>query len=95
MKLGAAFQQPDETIDYDFYYSDWFGENDTDELTEFTASVTPSGPTLVPLIIAESVGKIWVSGCMPDETYYLELTAVTRAGRIKQDELEIICTEIE
>jgi len=93
MKLGAALQQPDERLDYDFLYNEWFGGT-PDTLAAFSAEVTPSGLTLTAAVASETKGKIWVSDGVAGTTYYIAVTATSTAGRIKQDELEIIIEEI-
>jgi len=93
MKVGLTIQQPNEMLDYDFDYSDWFGNLD-DALAGFSVTSVPAGLTVTASVAADKMGKIWVSGGLADVTYYVEVTATTVAGRIKQDELEVLILEI-
>lgn len=93
MKLGATIQQPSERLDYDFSYTEWFGSEE-DAVIEVTATASPAGLTLYPLIRNPQEVKLWVEGGLDNTTYYVEITVTTEAGRIKQDELEIIFQEI-
>jgi hypothetical protein len=94
MKLGAALQQPTETIDYEFDYGSWFGSAG-DVITEFTAVSTPVGLSLVNLISSDTVGKVWVTGGTDNVTYLLTVTATTTSGRVKEDELEIFIQDVQ
>ncbi len=94
MILGAAIQQPRETLDYDFDYRDWFADT-IDSIMEFRATCEPAGLDLVAIRISETLGKVWITGGEDGQTYLITVTAITTEGRIKEDEIELIMQDFK
>lgn len=93
MIVGGVVQQPDEVLDYDFLYADWFAGL-TDTVASVTAEVIPSGElTATAVKSADTEIKVWVAGGVSGNTYMVEVTTTTTAGRIKQDELSVLVEE--
>ena len=89
MLVGVKIKQPDERLDYDFIYDDWFGTSG-DTIDSVEVNVVGTGTLDVELAISEpTVQKIWVQGGSAGEVYKIEVTITSVAGRVKQDELEI------
>ena len=87
MIVGAVVQQPDERLDYDIKYTEWFnGEGDA--IDSAVVEVVGAGSLTSQAVIsdAETI-KLWVLGGDAGEEYTLELTMTSVSGRIKQDEL--------
>lgn len=89
MLLGVKLKQPDETLDYDFIYTDWFNGNG-DTIDSVVVDVSPTGGmTATPTAPVGDVVKVWCVGGTDGDIYTVEVTVTTVAGRVKQDELEI------
>lgn len=88
MKVGVVIQQPDEHLDYDFNYTDWFGDTN-DAIDTIEVASAPAGLTLTGIKTSATAVKIWAGGGTDGDIYYVEVTITTTAGRVKQDELEI------
>lgn len=95
MSLVAVIQQqPNEELDYDIPYLDWF-DGSIDTLESIQVDVTPVGELAVLGIISSpSTVKLWISGGVNGGVYKVEFTAFTAGGRAKQDELEVQIEEI-
>ena len=90
MILGAVVQQPDERLDYDIKYDEWFA-GDVDAINtatvEVISDVGDGGLTAQAVISSTTVVKLWVIGGDAGEEYRLEVTMTSVSGRVKQDEL--------
>jgi len=90
MLLGVKIKQPDEVLDYDFIYDDWFG-NSPDSIASVVAELVPGDGSMTAVAATPEATrlKVWLTGGTDGDIYKLEVTITTAAGRIKQDELEI------
>ena len=89
--IGTYTQQPAEKLDYDIDYSEWLDAGDT--VLSATATALPAGLAVLPIVSATAV-KVWAYGGTDKTTYEVTVTMTSAAGRIKQDEIKIICKEI-
>lgn len=92
MLLGAKIKQPGEVLDYDFIYTEWFGTS-PDFLASVAVEATPGDLGVTAIVADPNTVKVWVSGGTDGAEYSVEVTVTTDTGRIKQDELIIICQE--
>lgn len=93
MIIGFAPQQPNERIDYDIDCTSLF-INDSDSISEVTASVTPAGLTVAGVKMNANTAKIWVSGGVTGVEYTVTVRITTANNRIKEDEILIGIEEI-
>jgi len=93
MLLGVKIKQPDERLDYDFIYDDWFGA-DIDSID--TVDVAIVGTSTMSAVAAPPEAqrvKVWLDGGDDGDVVMIEVTITTVAGRVKQDELEVQIVE--
>jgi len=89
MLLGVKLKQPDERLDYDFIYDDWFGIGG-DSIDTVIVNVRGStSMTATPALPEPRRIKVWLDGGTNGDSVTVEVTITTLAGRIKQDELQI------
>lgn len=87
MIIGAVVQQPDDRLDYDIEYDEWFAGNQ-DAIQTITVDVIGTGNMIATGVISSTdVVKVWIQGGATGEEYTVEVTATTVSGRIKQTEL--------
>ena len=86
MIIGTAVQQPNDELDYDVDYTEWFGAT-ADQLSTFSASVSPAGLNVLAAVASNNVGKLWISGGTAGTTYTITVTGVTTGSRVKEDEI--------
>lgn len=90
--IGVYSQQPDERLDYDIDYTDWLESGDS--VLSATVSVFPATGLTVNAIANSPFVKVWAYDGTDKQTFKIEVTMTTTAGRIKQDEIRIICKDI-
>jgi hypothetical protein len=93
-----VLQSPDEVIDWQQDWTDWLEEGDSIETS--TWSITPGDVTAAsdaPLLADDSVdtsgfvATVFVSGLGLGQSYQLQNTVVTTAGRTAIREITIRC----
>lgn len=80
--LGRYVKQPDEILDYDVDYTDWFS-NRTDTPTSH-AVVAETGITLVSSALTGKVVKTILSGGIDGEQYKITTRLTTSSGMVKE-----------
>lgn len=92
MAIIASYkQQPADNLDYAFDYTDFLQSGD--HLLSATTSVSPSGLTVTPAVVAGTQVKFWVTGGVSGTKYKITITTTTSAGRVKQDEAYVTIKE--
>jgi hypothetical protein len=91
--LGTFTKQPHEVLDYDIVADEWLSDDDS-ILTAVT--VAPIGITVdnTDIQAPGRVVKVWISGGESGQTYKLQVTMTTQAGRIKEAEFKIKVREV-
>ena len=92
MILGKYKKQPNEVLDYDVSYADFFSNR-----TDTVASVTVVAQTGLTVVSTERDGlvvKTILSGGTDGTTYKVTLTLTTTTGIVKEDEFYIAVKEI-
>ena len=80
--LGRYVKQPDEVLDYDVDYTDWFS-NRTDTPTSHDV-VAAAGITLVTSARTGKVVKSVLSGGVDGEQYKITTRLTTSTGMVKE-----------
>lgn len=95
MIVGVVVQQPNEILDWDIKYDDWLGIDSIDpDPSKLIINIIPNTGTLsvTPVITTDTnpgpdMVKLWIQGGEDGDQYTVEVTAVSAAGRTKQDEV--------
>lgn len=85
--LGKFIKQPNEILDYDVDYSDWF-TNRSDTPASITVEVEP-GITLVGSSLTGSVAKVALSGGVDGNTYTITVRMTTDSGMVKEADFQV------
>jgi len=106
MIIGTILQQPNENLDYDILYEDFFaefpaeqdGEQDfiREEPDGLSAKVDPAevdGVTAVVFKVNEMRSKVVLQGGVSGMVYTVTVTMTSNAGRVKEDELIVVIEE--
>ena len=92
--LGAAVQQPNEVLDYDIDYTEFF-DGEADVIASVATVVEPSGTLNANGSVAsDTVVKLWLQGGADGDEYFVTIRTTTSAGRVKEDELRVRIREI-
>ena len=93
MMLGAVRKQPEETYRRTIDYSDALIAEDS-LATASLKAVTPSGLTITEVTVISPRTYFWISGGVDGETYTVEITTMTAAGEIFEDEVVVHVGEV-
>lgn len=89
--LGRFIKQPNEILDYDVDYTDWFaGRADTPSSHEV---VVPAGITLQTTVRNGNVVKVVLSGGTVGQKYHITVRLTTTSGIIKEADFVITVKE--
>ncbi len=92
--LGSFDQQPREVVFYTFDYECWL-DSDLPELLDPGVPALVIAPVTTPalVVVAEVVGtmkvRLSVSGGKDQSQYKIDVTVLTDAGQIKENEIDI------
>ena len=96
MIIGFIQKQPGETLDYDIDCTPAFNDDSTDFVSEVSVNMLGDGNlSVTPVIASPNSVKLWVTGGTDNERYVIEVTVTTDAGRVKEDEIEVLVQEFE
>lgn len=84
--LGTFKQQPNDNLDYDLDFSDYFPPGDAIVSAVVTAT---SGITIGTTTVTATTIKQWVTGGTSGSTYKFTVKATTAAGRVKEVEFKL------
>lgn len=90
--LGKFTKQPQEVLDYDVDFSEWFS-NRGDVIASFSASAD-SGVTVVSSALAGNVVKLVVSGGIDGASYKVTTRVTTTLGLVKEADFLIRVKEV-
>jgi hypothetical protein len=85
--LGKFTKQPDEILDYDVDYTDWF-ENREDSPASFTVAAEP-GITIVSSGMAGPIVKVVLAGGTHGEKYKITVLLTTDEGLVKEADFTV------
>lgn len=89
--LGKFTKQPNEVLDYDVDYTDFFSIR-TDQPVSFTVVMTP-GITLAGSARVDKVVKVVLSGGEIGKKYKITVRLATDAGVVKEADFEVLVKE--
>jgi hypothetical protein len=94
--LGAAVQQPIDILDYDIGYDDFLNVN-FDNVASVSVNLVPDTTTVNvnAWVSGPDTVKVWIQGGVHGDNVTAEITAVTVAGRTKQDEIMVIIEDFK
>jgi hypothetical protein len=84
--LGTYKQQPNDNLDYDIDFADYFPAGDAIQSAEVTAE---TGITKGTTTATATQVKQWVTGGTSGTTYKFTVKATTAAGRVKEVEFRV------
>jgi hypothetical protein len=87
ISLNRFVKHPDETIDYDFIFTDWLNaRNDS----VFSYTVTPeTGITVGSQSQSSGVVKVFISGGTAGKSYRVNCLLTTQGGRVKRGQIRV------
>ena len=85
--LGKFIKQPNEILDYDVDYTDWF-ENRSDTPASI-AVVVEAGITLVGSSLTGKIAKVALSGGTDGNTYTITVRLTTSSGMVKEADFQV------
>lgn len=96
MIIGVLLQQPADYLDYDIDCTTLFNE-ESDAIAVsggVVASVSPVGLTVLGVKEDDTTAKVWIGNGVNGVTYIVTVVVTTTAGRIKEDEFEVVVEEM-
>jgi hypothetical protein len=90
--LGKFIKQPNEILDYDVDFSEWF-ENRTDAPASHTSSAE-TGLTIVSSQLSGNVVKVICSGGTDGGAYKVTVRLTTTAGLVKEVDFQVKIKEV-
>lgn len=94
MSITRFTKQPNDALDYDIDFTDWFGEESTDTIVSYTTPTVDPGLTLDSDEQAGYIVKVWLSGGTTGNSYKVTTIITTAEGREKEREIMIKVKEI-
>ena len=85
--LGKFIKQPNEILDYDVDYTDWFSNRS--DAPSSIAVVVESGITLVGSLLTGMVAKVALSGGTDGTTYTVTVRLTTDSGMVKEADFQV------
>lgn len=89
MTLARYIQSPDEIKNYLIDYSTWLGTGETIVSAVATVPLVTAPPLAATAIAASTSVALTISGGVVDEEYTIKITALTTAGQVKEDCINI------
>ena len=92
MNIGSFRKQPVERIDYDIDFSEYLAGDTILASPAPTVAITPAGSLnqdVVAVMTGSKKVKVWLTGGTSGQTYKVEVTVNTTAGRVKQVEFRV------
>ena len=101
MIIGTIIQQPNEVLDYEIQYDNFFKEFLTDESADtilepggLSVKVEVEGELSATVFyVNDAKCKVVLQGGLTGTTYKVTVTMTSVAGRVKEDELLVIIEE--
>lgn len=90
--LGKFNKQPQEVLDYDVDFSEWFS-NRQDQIASFSASAQ-SGLTVLSSALAGNVVKLVISGGTDGTSYKVTVRVTTTLSLVKEADFLIRVKEV-
>lgn len=90
--LGKFVKQPNETLDYDVDYSDWFATRSDTPLS--VATTVTTGITHVSSTIVGETVKVILSGGTSGTDYQITVRLTTAGGLVKEADFIVKVREI-
>lgn len=89
--MNIFFKQPSETLDYDFYFSEWMPSGDSLASSVVVAPGLTLGAKTEP---GGSIVKQFISGGVDQATYKVTCTITTAQGRVKEVDITIMVRDV-
>ena len=85
--LGKFIKQPNEILDYDVDYTDWFANRS--DAPASIAVVVEAGITLVGSSLTGKIAKVALSGGTDGNTYTITVRLTTSSGMVKEADFQV------